>query len=406
MPQANQTAQQLVESFDPRRFNAAFYDNPYPSFRALRELSPVHLCPDGTVFLTRHRDLNRVYRDPKTFSSAKEAQFLPRFGISPLYEHHTTSLVFNDPPLHTHVRKAIGKALAPRAVAAMERDLVTLVEQLLDQLAAQQTFNLMDDFASVIPIEVIGNLLDIDRQDRGPLRAWSSSILGALEFGIDEQRLQAGNAAVTEFVEFLRILIAERRQNPDRDDIISRLLRWESDGFELSEKQVYHQCIFLLNAGHETTTNLIGNGTHALLSDPDACTQLRSDFSLIDTAIEEFLRFEAPVQLGNRVTTADVSFDDIHLPAGTTLTLGIGAANRDPDVFTDPDKLDVTREINPHLAFAGGIHTCAGMAVARLEARVAIKLLLQRFPSLRMDGEAIRAQRARFRGFTTLPLRV
>ena len=405
MSQSNRNDQQLVEFFDPRNFTPAFYDNPYPTFRALRHVSPVHQCPDGTVFFSRHRDLNRIYRDPKTFSSSKEAQFLPLFGISPLYEHHTTSLVFNDPPLHTHVRKAIGNALSPRVIAAMERQLVSLVERLLDELDAKASFDLMDDFASVIPIEVIGNLLDIEPHDRGPLRDWSNAILGALEFGLDKQRLETGNAAVSDFVSFLRDLINDRRQNLDRDDIVSRLLRWESDGFELTEQQIYHQCIFLLNAGHETTTNLIGNGIHALLSDRSAYRQLRADVTLIKPAVEEFLRFEAPVQLGNRVTTRAVSFDDIHIPTGTTLTLGIGAANRDPEVFQSPEDLDIARKDNPHLAFAGGIHTCAGMAVARLEAQIAIKLLLQRFPGLDFDGEPVRAQRARFRGFTNLPLR-
>jgi cytochrome P450 len=396
----------LVASFDPRSLSADFYADPYPTLRALRDLSPVHLCPDGTYFLTRHSDLNRVYRDPKTFSSAKEAQFKPLFGDSPLYEHHTTSLVFNDPPLHTRVRKAIGDALAPKVVAAMQRDLVVLVDALLDELQDRSRFDLMDDFASVIPIEVIGNLLDIKREDREPLRAWSAAILGALEFGSDAQRCAEGNRAVIEFVEFLRVLIEQRRKDLSGDDILTRLLRFESDGFRLSDRQIHHQCIFLLNAGHETTTNLIGNGTHALLKRPRAHQQLRANIDLINSAVEEFLRFESPVQLGNRITTRKVEFDGVQINEGTTITLSIGAANRDPEVFTDPDTLDVIRTPNRHLAFAGGIHACAGMAVARLEARIAIAKLVERFPGLQFNGEPLRAQRARFRGFTSLPMRI
>ncbi|MFT4563180.1 MAG: cytochrome P450 [Gammaproteobacteria bacterium] len=397
---------QLVESFDLRELDADFYADPYRIFRALRERSPIHRCPDGTVFLTRHRDLVRVYRDPKTFSSAKQAQFKPLFGDSSLYEHHTTSLVFNDPPLHTNVRKAIGDALAPRVIANMEQDLVGLVDRLIENLVGKSHFDLMDDFACVIPIEVIGNLLNIDQADRGPLRAWSAAILGALEFGTDERRLNEGNAAVDEFVEFLKQLINTRRCNLSGDDIITRLIRWESNEFKLSEKQIYHQCIFLLNAGHETTTNLIGNAVHALLADPSAHQQLCEDMALIDLAVEEFLRYDPPVQLGNRITTTDVEFDDIQIPAGTTLTLCIGGANRDPDVFTDPDQLNISRTVNPQLAFAGGIHACAGMAVARLEARVALEKLLKKFPNLERAGPGVRAQRARFRGFTSLPMRL
>ena len=225
--------------------------------------------------------------------------------------------MFNDPPLHTNVRKAIGDALAPRVVAAMEQDLVGLVDDLLNNLEGKQEFDLMDDFASVIPIEVIGNLLNIERADRGPLRAWSAAILGALEFGLDEKILKEGNRAVEEFVEFLRGLIAARRNDLSGADIITRLLRFESDGFQLSDKQIYHQCIFLLNAGHETTTNLIGNGVHALMVHPTTRRQLSDNFDLIDGAVEEFLRFESPVQLGNRITTKAVEFDSVMIPAGT-----------------------------------------------------------------------------------------
>lgn len=396
----------LLATFNPRQLSAAFYDNPYPTFHALRHYAPLHRCPDDTVFVTRHADLNRIYRDPKTFSSAKEAQFKPLFGDGPLYHHHTTSLVFSDPPLHTNVRKAIGNALAPRVVAGMEPGLVRLVDGLLDNIADKRSFNMMDDFASVIPIEVIGNLLNVARDDRGPLRAWSAAILGALEFGVDAQMLADGNRAVGEFVDFLSDLIASRRADLAGDDIITRLLKWESDDFRLSDHQIYHQCIFLLNAGHETTTNLIGNGIHALLQHPGELQRLRDHPGLIDSAVEEFLRFEAPVQLGNRITTKPALFDGVEYGTGTTFTLAIGAANRDPAVFPNPDDLDISRAPNPHLAFGGGIHACAGMAVARLEAQIAIGRLLQRFPALQPDGEPVRAQRARFRGFTSLPLRV
>ncbi len=391
---------------DLRHLSDGFYDDPYPTYHALRQRDPVHQCADGSWFLTRHIDLHRVYRDPHLFSSDKKELFKPLFGDSPLYEHHTTSLVFNDPPLHTHVRKAMGDALSPRMITAMEPGLRTLVKRLLENLNGMPEFDLIEQFASVIPVEVIGNLLRIPRADRGRLRRWAGAILGALEFNLPAEKRELGNTCVTEFVDYLRDLVAERRNNltDDADDILSRLIRWESDGFRLSEQQLYHQCIFLLNAGHETTTNLIGNGVHALLTHPNELERLRAEPGLINSAVEEFLRYESPVQLGNRVTTGDTVIGSVTIPAGTGLTLCIGAANRDPDVYTDPDRLDVARNPRDHLAFGGGIHTCAGLNVARLEARIAIPALLQRFPRLRLNGTPVRDRRARFRGFLSIPV--
>ena len=394
----------LIQSFDLRTLSDAFYADPYPTYRALRERDPVHRCPDGSYFLTRHADVNWAYRHPKVFKSDKRAQFEPMFGKSPLFEHHTTSLVFNDPPLHTSVRKAIGDALSPKVVAAMEPDLIALVDGLLDRIEDKGQCDLMQEFAAAIPIEVIGNFLDIERAERGPLRRWSNAILGALEFGSSADVLEEGNRAVTEFVGFLEGLIAARRVQPRGNDIVSRLIRWESNDFKLSEFQIYHQCIFLLNAGHETTTNLIGNGVLALINNPGELERLRRTPALIDRAVEEFLRFESPVQLGNRTVTEPTGLGGVVLEAGTVLTLCIGAANRDPHAFVEPDRLDIAREPNPHTAFGGGIHTCAGLAVARLEAKVAIARFLARFDHVERVGTAVRAKRARFRGLESLPL--
>ncbi len=394
-----------IRDFDLRRLPDSFYLDPYPMLHALRRTAPLHRCPDGSWLLTRHADLNHVYRNPRLFSSDKQQQFRPMFGDGPLFEHHTTSLVFNDPPLHTQVRKAIGDALSPRVVTAMQASLVRLVDELLDAMTARVECDLMQDFAAAIPIEVIGNLLALRREDRQPLQRWSNAILGALEFGSDPARLAEGNEAVEQFVAFLKDLIAERRRDAaSADDIVSRLIRWESADFRLSEFQIYHQCIFLLNAGHETTTNLIGNGVLALLKHPAQLQRLRDDQRLIDATVEECLRYEAPVQLGNRTVTAATRIDDVELEAGTVLTLAIGAANRDPAVFAEPDAFDITRNPNPHLSFGAGIHTCAGLAVARLEARIALSRLFERFPRLALAGEPQRARRARFRALERLPV--
>jgi len=395
--------------FDPRHLPESYYRDPFPVYAQLRREAPVYRCPDGSFFLTRYEDLNAVYRNPRVFSSDKRTQFAPAFGVdSPLYQHHTTSLVFNDPPLHTHVRKAFGNALSAKMIAAMEPGVARLVETLLDRIESLGRFDLIGDYAAAIPVEIIGNLLRIPQEEREPLRRWSLAILGALEFGLSPDKLELGNRCVEEMLAFLADFVARRRSSlsDDEDDMLARLIRWESDGYRLSEIELYHQCIFLLNAGHETTSNLIGNGIHLLLSDTGELERLRAEPGLIDTAVEEVLRYESPNQFGNRTTTDDTAIGGVAIPAGSILTLCIGAANRDPVVFSQPERFDISREPNPHLAFGAGIHTCAGLNVARLEGRIAIGGMLARFPRLRLDGEPSRSRRARFRGFDSVPLAI
>jgi cytochrome P450 len=393
----------LAEAFDPSRLDPTFYENPYPTYAALRRFEPVHRCPDGTYFLSRYADLERIYRDRTAFSSDKKQAFAPKFGVgSPLYEHHTTSLVFNDAPYHTRVRRPIVGALTPHVLKAMEPDVVALVDTLLDRMEARREVDLIADYAAAVPVEVIGNLLRVPHEDRGPLRGWSLAILGALEPTLTATQLETGNRAVTEFCAYLRELIAQRRKHPGGDDdLLTRLLSDE----QLTETELAQNCVFLLNAGHETTTNLIGNGLHLLLTHADSLRRLRREPQLITAAVEECLRFESSNQLGNRLVVQRTVVRDVVLEPGTYLTLCIGAANRDPDEFVDPDRFDIARQPNRHLAFGAGAHACAGMSVARLEGRVAIARAVQRFPLLRLVGEALRGRRARFRGFTSLPAR-
>ncbi len=394
--------------FDLARRPADFDADPYPYYRALREHDPVRQMPDGAWFLTRYDDLLPVYRDSRTFSSDKRQEFGPKYGASPRLEHHTTSLVFNDPPLHSRVRRAIVGALSQRHIGAMEVGLVRLVDRLLDGLAKQGTADLIASFAGAIPVEIVGNLLGVPAAGRGPLREWSLAILGALEPVLTDAGAAAGNRAVVEMAAYLRTLAAERRRAPrDPDtDVLTRLIQGETDGTPLTETELVHQCIFLLNAGHETTTNLIGNALHAVALWPGERARLAATPALIDTAIEEFLRFESSNQLGNRITTAAVTVGGVRLPPHARITLCIGAANRDPAQFDDPDRLDVARVPNRHLAFGSGIHTCAGLNLARLEGRVAIGRFLARFPGYALDGQPVRGGRARFRGFAQLPVRL
>ncbi len=401
-------ARELAQNFDIEKLTREFYENPYPTYRALRQHAPVKRMPNGSYFLTRYDDLLAAYKNTDIFSSDKKKEFAPKYGVSPLYEHHTTSLVFNDPPIHTSVRRLIMGALSPRAIAGMERDLIALVEGLLDALAEKGEVDLIGDYAAAIPVEVIGNLLDVPRDERGPLQGWSLAILGALEPVIDKEALARGNSAVEEFLDYLRGLVARRRArpgNPDRD-VLTRLIQGESDGERLSEKELLHNCIFLLNAGHETTTNLIGNGLVALSEHEVEKARLIENPELIKTAVEEILRYESSNQLGNRMTTREVELGGVKLAAGTSVTLCIGAANRDEKHFRDPEKFDIARQPNRHLAFGSGAHQCAGMALARLEGSIAISRFLGRFPAFALKAAPVRGGRARFRGFLSVPCTV
>ena len=400
----------IAETFELASLPQGFHDDPFPVYRALQEHAPVKRMADGSYFLTRYDDLIAIYKDTRTFSSDKKLEFRPKYGDSLLYEHHTTSLVFSDPPLHTRVRKLISGALTPRAIASMEDGLIRLVDSLLDRMEAKSTVgaevDLIEDFASAIPIEVIGNLLGVPVDERGPLRDWSLAILGALEPVLSPEAFETGNRAVAEFIDYLNGLIARRREqpgNPDTD-VLTRLIQGEADGEKLSPKELLHNCIFLLNAGHETTTNLIGNGLVSLCEYPDQRARLLASPELIKTAVEEMLRFESSNQLGNRITTQPVEIGGISMPAQTRLTLCIGAANRDPSQFDAPETFDIARSPNRHLAFASGAHACAGMSLARLEGQIAIGRLLQRFPAYALAGKPVRGGRVRFRGFLRIPV--
>ncbi|MEX0306900.1 MAG: cytochrome P450 [Ruegeria sp.] len=396
----------VAQNLDLMNPPEGFVDDPFPFYDALLEHTPILRQPDGSVLLTRHADLDAIYRNTTPYSSDKEAAFGPKFGVgSPLFEHHTTSLVFSDPPLHTRVRKIMTSALTPRAIARMEPGLIETVDVLLDDMAGRGQVDLIADFASTIPIQIIGNLLDVPMDERAPLRDWSLAILGALEPALTEAQLEKGHNAVREFKTYLRDLVARRRANPGdpETDVLTRLIRGEGVDEMLSEIELLQNCIFILNAGHETTTNLIGNGLALLQDYPEQRQRLLEDGELIAPAVEEVLRFRSPNQFGNRETTADVEIRGHQIANGTNMHLCIGAANRDPEVFADPASFDITRKPNRHLAFAGGPHVCVGLTLARLEGRVALGRLLNRFPNYQIQGKRVQGGRIRFHGYASLP---
>ncbi len=380
--------------------DAAFANNPYPTYQMLRDTAPLCRQPDGSVFLSRYDDVRGVITDALRFSSDKRVDFLPKFGPSPLYEHHTNSLVFNDPPAHTRVRRLLQPFFSAQAMRRMEAGVASNVDDLLARAAERGVIDVMSEFAVVIPLNLVCDLLGVPAPEREPLRHWASMILGGLEPVRSPEQIAAGNQAVLDFKAYLRDLIAAKRKRgipDDAPDVLDVLIREHDAGIGLTEDEILHSSIFMLNAGHDTTTSFITNGIDLLLRFPDQRARLAADPSLLRSAVEEMLRHESPLQIGNRKAQVDCEIGGEHFPAGTFFHLGIGAADHDERQFPDPEAFDITRNPNRHIAFGHGIHFCAGNAVARMEASLAFGKLLARFPHFERAGPTVRPPRWRFR---------
>lgn len=398
-----------VTQFDLNKIDAAFIEDPYPTLTALRRSNPVHDNADGSVYLTRHDDCLATYRSRDMLSDKTEA-FGKKFGECPLKVHHTTSLIFNDPPYHTVVRKLISGAFTPRKLKEMERAIERIVSRLLDRVEDLGELDLIADFGMMLPTEIISIMLGVPEAYRAQLRGYSTAILGALDPVVPQDRLDAGNRAVEEFGAVLSDLIDHRRANPDaaaEGEVLESLIFGEHEGRRLTQEELVQNCIFLLNAGHETTTSFVGNAVSLLLQNPSEHRRLIEDPSLIGTAIEEILRMESPLQIGNRLAGEDIALPSGRMVRkGTYIHTSIAGANRDPDVFDDPDRFDIARKPNPHIAFITGIHVCLGASLARMEGKIAIGGFVQRFPKLASAGKGERLGLARFRGWTSLPITV
>ena len=395
-----------IDGFDLRNVPTEYLEDPYRFLARLREQAPVYRNPDGTYVLTRYDDLTAIYRDPTLWSSDKKADFGPKFGInSPLYEHHTTSVVFIDPPDHTRIRKLFQYAFTRKALAAFEGRITELVDLYLDRLEDQRHMEMVEQFSFQLPIEVVCDMLGVPGHDRLLIRDWALAILTALEPSLTPQQLETGNRAVEAFKEYLRDLIRHRRARPHEaleTEVLTVMADAEEDGERLTELELLHACIFMLNAGHETSTNMLSHGVHELLRHPDQIALLNTQPELGETMIDEVLRYQAPIQINNRRSTADTRMGGVDLPAGTSVHMMVNAANRDPAQFPDPDRFDITRRPNRHLSLALGIHICAGNALARLEGVIALGRLFKRFPELGLVEPPIIAPRVRFREIETL----
>ena len=375
-------------------------ENPYPVYALLRTVRPVLEVPvpdfdgPGAWLLTRHRDVHLALRDSRFSANRMRAPLihenldrLPPF-IRQTAQGLRTMLVM-DPPDHTRVRKLVNKAFTPKRIAALRGRIEEIVDHQLDQLAEMAKSgpaDLIHDLAEPLPAIVIAELLGVPAEDHRQFRQWSSKLIAGLASPKLEDRVASG-AAGQQILAYLSDIIAARRREP-RDDLISAMIHAQEESDALSDEELLATSNLLLLAGHETTTNLIGNGVLALLREPDELERLRADPSLLPTAVEELLRFDGPVQATVRVALEDIEIDDHLIPEGALVLVNLGAANRDPEVFEDPDRLDVGRDPNPHVSFGFATHFCMGAPMARLEAQVAVGALIARFPKLVLADDA------------------
>ena len=411
-PRATSGTRPAMEMFWRGMFDPRNLDDPYPAYAQLREMKRV-LRPSvggelAPWIVSGYDEVYQALRDAR-FSSARRGAMLMR-GSAELAERYANqgggfgaSMIFSDPPEHTRLRGLVSKAFTPRRISGMRPRLEAIVDQLLAPAMARGSIELMDEFAGPLPATVIGELLGVPPEDHERFRRWSNELfnrMGPAREGGATSAPEAGRA----LGQYISGIIAARRKEP-KDDLISGMIAAQEERQVLTDAELLSTSLLLLIAGFETTTNLIGNGVLALLRHPEQLERLRADRSLLPSAIEEFLRYDGPAQLVVRTTNEAVELGEEPLPTKAPVMLLLGAANRDPRQFPDPDRFDVARKENAHVSFGWGVHHCLGAPLARLEAEVAFEALLDRFPTWRVDPAAIaRRPNPMLRGLARLPL--
>ncbi|MFE2752495.1 cytochrome P450 [Actinosynnema sp. NPDC059335] len=394
-----------VASFD--QHDPAFIANPYPAFAALRAEGEVHwhegmgvavaVSHAAASAVLRHRSLGRIWSD---------AEPLDLFGSFNLL--HRNSMLENEPPTHTRLRRLVAAAFGRGHVERLRPWITDLADRLVDDLAAairdDGQADLLARVAAPLPVEVIAELLGVPAGDRPLLQPWSNAIVKMYEYDLAEDKRAAAERAATEFVAYLRGLVALRRASPG-DDLVSDLVAvTDSDGAKLTEDELVSTAVLLLMAGHEATVNVIGNGVHALMGHPDEWRRLVADPGLLPTAVEELIRYDSPLQLFERTATEPVTIAGYRVEPGEKIAALLGAAARDPLVFRDPDTFDLSRDPNPHLGFGMGIHYCLGAPLARIEVRAALSALVRKLPGAERAAEPRRRAEFVIRGLHDLPL--
>ena len=387
--------------------SAATAQDPYPVYAALRERGPVHHSRLMNAWLfSRHADIDIILRDHQRFSNDPRKGTLSRDQRAKLPAEEEFTMLFLDPPDHKRLRALVNKAFTPKAVNALEPHIRSLLGSLLDDIDDPAAgFDLMQAVAQPLPVIVIAEMLGIPAEDRAQFKIWSDQRARTLEPMITPREREVAETASRALDEYFRPIIRERRAEP-QDDILSGLAQAEEEGDRLTEREMLNMLRLLLIAGNETTTNLIGNGFLALLRYPDQLQRLRDDPSLIPLAVDELLRFDSPVQTDFRRVLTDCEVNGFPLKQRENIVLLLGSANRDPDAFENPDTLDVGRGDRSHLSFGRGIHHCIGAPLARLEGRVVLEILLERFSRIGLlDGEPRFRNSIVLRGLESLPVR-
>ena len=398
-------------SLDEHLDNPQFYRNPYPVYHELRASDPVHWSEImGSWVLTGYDDVVATMRDPRRFSNAgRHALSLDRLPeavrkkAKPIYDHYAVGLIHTDPPDHTRLRAMVNKVFTVRAMEGMRPRVQAIVDDLLDAVQAEGEMDVMRDLAYPLPVAIISQILGIPAEDNESFRYWNEGVNELTATGrTTEANIERGLPRFQHLRAYLKQLIELRRRDP-QDDLLSALVVVEDEGERLSEDELITTYQTLITAGFETTMNLIGSGLHALLRHPQQLERLRAEPALMESAVEELLRYETPFQRNWRVAAQDVELGGKQIKRGQLVAQMLGAANRDPSVFPDPDRLDITRQSGRHIAFGYGIHFCIGAPLARIEADIAFKSLLSRFPALRLKYDKVEwREEIVFRGMNSL----
>ena len=381
---------------------AGFVEDPYPALAELRASSPMlwHQ-PTGQWLALSYEHANQVLRDRRLGRLWTDRQPADRFAA--FNELHRNQMMENEPPVHTRLRSLVAKSFGRGHVERLRPRVEQMTGELLDRVDPEG-FDLIADYAEPLPVAIVAELLGVPEEDRHLLRPWSQAIVAMYEYGRTPEAEDAAIEASAAFAAYLRWLADERRARP-RDDLVSHLAAEEEAGERLTGEELVASAILLLNAGHEASVNGFGNGIVALLAHPDQLARLQADRSLVDSAVEELLRFDSPLQLFERTAAADVTVGAAQVAAGTRIAALLGAANRDPAAFEDPDRLDIGRRPNQHISFGAGLHHCLGAPLARMELQIALPTLLDRFPRLEQTGKPVRRPTFVLRGYAAVPVR-
>jgi pimeloyl-[acyl-carrier protein] synthase len=381
---ANDLAEALAEANLSSPMLPENRSDPYPIYAFIRNHEPVHHAPDGSWVLTRYDHSAALLRDPRfSTNPARLTEGPDAAAMGPIRQVGSSLMMFLDPPDHTRLRSLVSQAFTPRMVESLRPRIELLVDELLDAVVETGEMDVLADLAYPLPTVVICELLGVPPEDRERFKSWSADASRLLDGYLDQAAMDKGMVAGMYLFQYFTDLVEARRREP-RNDLLSALLAAETSGDKLTHAELLSTATLLFVAGFETTMNLVGNGTLALLRNPDELARMREDPSLVRSGVEELLRYDSPVHVTARIATRDVEIGGFTVREGEQAVAIIGAANRDPEQFPDPDRLDVARTPNRHLAFGGGPHFCLGAALARLEGQILFDRLLRRVPDLEL----------------------